>query len=129
MRSLLTYSMCLIMLCLFIYFFNHLRITSILFDVNMYCRLFSISELVNWVISDPLVYKALKNGNVSLVIHMLVDFIMCLNLLRNRTHVFPMFTNPLRNICICINSEFEFWDPHKQFCYSNPSNMLVVVYL
>ena len=119
MRSLLTFSTCLIMLCLFIYFFNHLWITGISFDVNMYCRLFSISELVNRVISDPLVHKALKNGKLSLVIHMLVDFIMCLNLLTNRTHVFPLFTNPLRNICICINSEFEFWDPDKHFVMLN----------
>ena len=30
----------------------------------------------------------------SLVIHMLVDFLMCLFLLRNKTQCFPMYTNP-----------------------------------
>ena len=55
---------------------------------------FFILKLVNWVISDPLVYKGLKNRKFSLVIHMLVDFIMCLVLLRNGTHGISMFTNP-----------------------------------
>ena len=67
--------------------------TGILFDMNMYCRFFSTSKLVNWNISDPLLHKSLKNQKLSLVIHMLVDF-MCLVLKRNRTHGFPMFTNP-----------------------------------
>ena len=47
------------MLCLLVYFLDHLWMTSILFDVNMYCRCLSISKLVNWVISDPLVHKDL----------------------------------------------------------------------
>ena len=50
--------------------------TSILFDVNMYCIFLSISKLVNWVISDPLVHKGFKNRKFSIVIYMLVDFIM-----------------------------------------------------
>ena len=82
------------MLCLLVYFLDHLRMTSILFDLNMYCRFFSVSELVNWIISDPLVHKGLKNRKISLSIYMFVDFIMCLVLLKNRTHGFPMFTNP-----------------------------------
>ena len=94
MTSLLTFSTCLIMPCLLVYFLDHLSMTSILFDVNMYCTFFSILKLVNWVISDPLVHKGLKNQKFTLVIRMLVDFIMCLVLLRNRTHGFPMFTNP-----------------------------------
>ena len=96
MTSLLTFSTCLVMLCLLVYFLGHLWMTSILLDVNMYCRCFSISKLVNWVISDPLVHEGLKNWNShAWVTHMLVDFIMCLVLLRNRTHDFPMFTNRL----------------------------------
>ena len=94
MTSLLTFRTCLIMLCLLAYFLDHLRMTSILFDVNMYCKFFYISKLVNWVISDSLVRKGLKNRKFSLVIRMLVDFIMCLVLLRSRTRGFPMFTNP-----------------------------------
>ena len=82
------------MLCLLVYFLDYLRMTSILFDVNMYCKFFPISKLVNWVISDPLVHKGLKNRKFSLVIRMLVVFIMCLVLLRSRAHGFPMFTNP-----------------------------------
>ena len=50
-----------------------LWMTSILFDVNMYCRFFSMSKLVNWVINDPLVHNVLKNRKFSYVVHMLVD--------------------------------------------------------
>ena len=50
-----------LMLFLLMYFLDNLWMTNILFDVNMYCRLFSISKLVNWVISDPLVHKGVKN--------------------------------------------------------------------
>ena len=65
----------------------------ILFDVNMYSRFFSISILVNWVISDPLVRKDLKNPKFFNVVHMLVDWIMCLVLLKTITHCFSMFTD------------------------------------
>ena len=61
MTSLLTFSTRLIMLC---YFLDHLRMTSILFDVNKYCRNFSISKLVSWVISDPMVNKGLNSRNI-----------------------------------------------------------------
>ena len=114
MTSLLTFCTCLVMLCLLVYFLDHLWMTSILFDVNMYCRFFSISKLVNWVISDPLEYNCLKNRKFSPVIHMLVDFIMCLVLLRNRTRLSYIY-QPFHNICICMNAECEFLDSHKHF--------------
>ena len=61
MRSLLTFSTCLVTLCLLVYFLDYLWMNNILFDVNMNCRVVSISKLVNWNISDPLIYKGLKN--------------------------------------------------------------------
>ena len=117
MTSLCTCSTCLVMLCSLVYFLDHLWMTSILFDANIYCRFFSISKLVNWVINGALVHKGLKNRKFSHIIHMLVGFIMCLVLLRNRTDGFPMFTNPciLHDICICINAECEFLHSHKHF--------------
>ena len=69
--------------------------TSILFDVNMYCRFFSISKLANWVTSDPMVHKGLKNRKFSIATHMLVD-IMRLVLLRHTADGFIMF------ISLCI---------------------------
>ena len=62
------------MLCLLKYFFDHLRVTSILFDVNMY-QIFFISKLVNWAINDPLVHKGLKSQKFSHAIHVLVALI------------------------------------------------------
>ena len=94
--SLLTFRTCLIMLCLLVYFRDHMWIATILFDVNMYCRFFSNIKLINWIISDPLVHKGFKNRKFSLVVHMLLDFFMCLVLLRGRTYGFPMFTNPCK---------------------------------
>ena len=77
------------MLCLLVYFLDHLWMTSILFDVNMYCRffsilrlvnwvmsVFSISRLVNWVTSDPLKHKGLKIWKFSHVVHMLVGWLL-----------------------------------------------------
>ena len=49
MTSLLILSICLVMLCLLKYFLDHLWMTSILFDVKIYCIFFSISKLVNWI--------------------------------------------------------------------------------
>ena len=40
MTSFLTFRTCLIMLCLLVYFLDHSWMTSILFDVNMYCGFF-----------------------------------------------------------------------------------------
>ena len=57
MTSLLTFGTCLMMLYLLVHFLDFLWMTSILFDVNMYCRFFSISKLVNWVIIDLVVHK------------------------------------------------------------------------
>ena len=94
MTPLLTFNTCLVMLCLLVHFLDHFWMTSILFDVNMYRRFFSISKLVNWVISDPPVQKSLKNQKFSHVVHFLVSLIMCLALLKNRTHDFSMFTLP-----------------------------------
>ena len=74
MKSLLTFSTCLVMLCLLVYFVDYFRMTSILFDVNKYCR-FSMHRLVNWVIIYPLVHRDLKNLKVSCEVHMLVDLI------------------------------------------------------
>ena len=64
--------------------------TCILFDVNIYCRYFSIPKLINWVIGDLLVHKGLKNRIFSHVVHMLVSLIMCLAFLKNRAQGFPM---------------------------------------
>ena len=61
MTPLLTFNTCLVMLCLLVHFLDHFWMTSISFDVNMYCRFFSVSKLVNWVISDSPVQKSLKN--------------------------------------------------------------------
>ena len=75
-------------------FLGHLCMTSILFDVKMYCRFFSLPKLINWFISDPLVQKGLKNRKFSHVVQMVVGLIMCLVFLKNRTHGFSMFTSP-----------------------------------
>ena len=75
--------------------------TSILFDVDRYCRFFSIFKLVHWVISDLLVHKGLKNRKFSHIVHMLVGLIMRLVLLKNKTRGFSMFTNP------CITFVFK----------------------
>ena len=56
--------------------------TNILFDVNIYCRFFSISKLANWVISGLLVHKGLKNQKFSHVVHLLVGLILCLVLIK-----------------------------------------------
>ena len=37
---LLTFNTCLVMLCLLVHFLDHFWMTSILFDVDMYCRFF-----------------------------------------------------------------------------------------
>ena len=100
MTSLLTFTTCLAVVCLLVYLLDHLRMTSILFQINMYCRFLSISRLVNWVISDRLVHKGLKNQKIVIVIDMLVDFIMRLVLLRNRTLGVVMFNS------LCITFAF-----------------------
>ena len=78
MMPLIPFSTCLPMLCSLAYFLDHLWLTSILFDVNMNCRFCSISKLVNWVFSDPLVKNGLKNRKFSDAVHMLVYLNMCL---------------------------------------------------
>ena len=88
--------------------------TSILFHVNMHYRFFPMFKLVNRVISDHLVHKDLKNRTFYPIIHMLVNFIMCLILL-DRTHGFPMFTKPCITFAFCINAECEFLDSRKHF--------------
>ena len=40
-----------------LHFLDPLWMANILFDLNMYARFSSISKLVNWVISDPMVHK------------------------------------------------------------------------
>ena len=94
MTSLITFSRCLVMLCILVYFLGHFWITNVLFHVNMYCRFFSISKFVNWVISDSLVHKDLNNGKFSHAVHMLLSLIICLVLLKNRKHGLSVFTNP-----------------------------------
>ena len=94
MTSLLTFSTCLVMLFVLVYFLDSLWMTSILFDVNKYCRFFSVSKLVNWVISDSLVHNGLKNRKFSHVVHMLVGLIISLVLLKNKTHGLSMFIKP-----------------------------------
>ena len=115
MTSLLTFTTCLVVLCLLVYVLDLLWLTTILFDVNKHCRFFSISKLVNWIINDPLVHKGLKNQKLATVIHMLVDFIMRLVLLRNRTLGFLMFAS------LCITFVFTWmlnvslWNSYKHF--------------
>ena len=92
----LTISTCLVMLGLLVYFHDHLWVTKILFVVNIYCRFFSISRIVNWVISNPLIYNGFKNRKFSHVVHLHVGLIMCLVLFKNRTHGFSMFPNPCK---------------------------------
>ena len=82
MKSLFTFSTCLVMLCLLVFFLDHFGMTSILFDVNMYGTFFSISKLVHKVINDPLVYKGLKNPKFSQLVHMLKDLIIGLSFLK-----------------------------------------------
>ena len=65
------------MLCLLVYFLDHLWMTSFFFDVNRFLFIYG-----------------LKNRKVSHVVHMPVGLIVCLTLLKNRTHSFSMFTNP-----------------------------------
>ena len=45
MTPLLTFNTFLVMLCLLVYFLDHFWLTSILFDVNMYCRFFFYIEV------------------------------------------------------------------------------------
>ena len=67
--------------------------TCILFYVEIICSFFSISNLVNWVISDLLVNEGLKNRKLSHLVHMILGLILSLVLLKNRAHGFSMFTN------------------------------------
>ena len=69
-------------------FLDHLLMTNILFDVNMYGRFFSISKLVNWVISDALLHEGLDSLKFSQALHMIVSLIMCLVLLKIEHKVF-----------------------------------------
>ena len=62
------------MLCLLCYIY-HLWMASILFDVIMYCRFFSISKLVNCVISDPMVDNALKNQKNFHVVRLFIGLV------------------------------------------------------
>ena len=48
---------------------------SILFDVIMYCRFFSISKLVNSVISEPMVDKGLKNQKNFHVVRLFIGLV------------------------------------------------------
>ena len=57
MTSFLTFSILLVMLSFLLHFLDPLWMANILFDLNMYARFSSISKLVNWVISDPMVHK------------------------------------------------------------------------
>ena len=81
--SLLIFSTCLAMLYLLVYFLDHLWMTIGFYLMWMCCRFFSISKLVNWVISAPLVHKGLKNLKFSHIIHMLVGLVICLIFLKN----------------------------------------------
>ena len=62
------------MLCLLCYIY-HLWMASILFDVIMYCRFFSISKLVNSVISEPMVDKGLKNQKNFHVVRLFIGLV------------------------------------------------------
>ena len=86
MTPLRIFSICLVTLYLLVYFLDLLTMTSISFDVKMYCRFSFKFKLANWVISDPLIHKGLKNWK-------LVDSTMGLFLLKKRKRGFPMFTN------------------------------------
>ena len=77
------------MLSLSVYFQEHLWMTSIIFDVNLYCEFFFVSKLVNWVI----VHKVWENQKFSHLVHMLVGLIMCLLMLENIRHGFSIFTS------------------------------------
>ena len=46
MTLLLTFSTCLVMLCLLVYFLDHLRMASILSDVNMHCIFFFYIHII-----------------------------------------------------------------------------------
>ena len=81
------------MICLLLYFIVNLCMTCILFYVEIICSFFSISNLVNWVISDLLVNEGLKNRKLSHLVHMILGLILSLVLLKNRRHGFSMFTN------------------------------------
>ena len=48
---------------------------SILFDVIMYCRFFSISKLVNSVISEPMVDNGLKNQKNFHVVRLFIGLV------------------------------------------------------
>ena len=62
------------MLCLLCYIY-HLWMASILFDVIMYCRFFSISKLVNSVISEPMVDNGLKNQKNFRVVRLFIGLV------------------------------------------------------
>ena len=80
MQPLLIFFTCLVMLCLVVYFLGHFWMTSILLDVNMYCRFFAIFELLNCVINNPLVLKikVWRKEKFFHVSHMRVGLIPCL---------------------------------------------------
>ena len=88
MMTVLTFNKYLVMLCLLVYFLDHLWMTSSLFDVNIYCRLFFISKLLNCVTSDPLLHSGFKIRKFSHVVQRLADLILYLVSLENRTHGF-----------------------------------------
>ena len=113
MTSLLNFSTCLVMLFLLVYLLDYLWMTSILFDKNIYCRFFSISRLVNWVISDPLVHKGLKKQKSSHIVHILVGLIIGLLLLKKEHMVFLCLLT--LHIFTYINAECKFLDSHEHF--------------
>ena len=111
--SLFILGTCSAMLCLLVYFLDHLWMIRILFDVNKYCRFFSISKLVNCFTSDSLVkVKKIKDW---------IGFIICLVLLKNGTHGFSIFLSLyimyilVHIIYIYINTECKFLDFYKHF--------------
>ena len=52
-----------------------LYLSFVLFDVIMYCRFFSISKLVNSVISEPMVDNGLKNQKNFHVVRLFIGLV------------------------------------------------------
>ena len=99
MQPLLIFFTCLVMLCLVVYFLGHFWMTSILLDVNMYCRFFPIFELLNWVINNPLVLKikVWRIENFFHVSHMRVGLIPCLVFFKRKQNTWRFY---ITNTCI-----------------------------
>ena len=90
-----------------LYFLDHLRMTSILLAVNMYCRFFSISKLGNWGISEELKIYSCR-----------LDYVFS----------FDVKVDHMAFLCLLFLAyHLYLHECSKLLFHSNPSNVLFIV--